>query len=465
MATDRLLSVCRFLAGLRFSSVPPPVIHHAKLVLFDTLGVILSGSKTRHVEVLTGRLPGCRLNKGGVTCPGRPGAFHPIWAALINGAAGSSLEFEEGHSRAMGHPAVQIVPAVLAETEAHALSGKDLLRGLVCGYEMASRVSRAASMRKGLHPTGTWGTVGSAAGVACVRRRKADALHQIANIAASYAFSPYVKNSFAGRNVASTFAGMVNLNGMLANLYYDSGVRADEESLAMTFSRFLSEGFDEARFAEGLGEAFAIMENYFKPYPTCRFNHSALDALQAILRQRPVSHEEVTGISVVSFKAAVHGDTGAPPNVEAMRFSTPYLMAAMICHGRIDLDMMTDRILHDPCIKALAEKVDMGFSPEYERLRPERNPAKVTLRLRDGRELSSEVMNCLGDPLNAMPEQAILGKFFSLAEPILGEKRSNAFIEKFWKIESEKDIRSVIRMLRPPGKGRRNDCEKGSENG
>jgi len=457
MTTDRLKSVCRFLAGLSFSSVPSHVIHHAKLVLLDTLGVILSGSKTRGVEAFVERLPGCRLKTGGATCPGRPGSFNPVWAALINGTTGSSLEFEEGHSRAMGHPAVQIVPAVLAETEARALSGKDLLRGLVCGYEMAARVSRAASMRKGLHPTGTWGTVGSAAGVACVRRRDADALHQIANIAASFAFSPYVKNSFAGKNVASTFAGMVNLIGMLANVYYESGVTADEESLAMTFSRFLSEGFDGERLAAGLGEEFAITENYFKPYPTCRFNHSALDALQAILRETPISHEEVTGISIASFKAAVHGDSSRPENLEAMRFSTPYLMAAMIRHGRVDLEMMRLDLLDDPVIKGLAEKVEMVFSPEYERLRPERNPAKVTLRLRDGREIFYEVMNGFGDPLNAMPEESILGKFFSLAEPVLGEKRSKAFVERFRKIESEKDIRSAIRLLSPAGKGRRND--------
>ena len=457
MTTDGLLQVCRFLSGLSFSAISGRVIHHAKLVLLDTLGVIVSGSETRAVGALVDRLPGCRLNRGGVTCPGRPNSFNPIWAALINGIAGSSLEFEEGHSRAMGHPAIQIVPAVLSQAEAHGLSGKDLLRGLVCGYEMAARVSRASSMRKGLHPTGTWGTVGSAVGVGCVRRRQADALHQIANIAASYAFSPYVKNSFVGKTVASTFAGTVNLAGILANLYYDSGVRADEESLAMTFSRFLSEGFDGERLAAGLGERFAITENYFKPYPTCRFNHSALDALQVILRETPVTHEEVTGISVVSFRAAVHGDSSLPSNAEAMRFSTPYLMAVMIRYGRIDLELMNDKILKDPVIKSLAERVEMVFSPEYERLRPERNPARVILRLRDGRELTSEVMNCLGDPLNAMPEPSMLVKFFSLTDPVLGEKRSKAFVRRFGNIESEKNIRSTIRLLRPAGKGNRDD--------
>lgn len=451
MVTDHFPRLCRYLAGLDFSAIPSPVIHHTKLVLLDTVGVIVSGSKTPVLESLVERIPGRRIKTGGATCPGRSGSFNAPWAALFNGTAGSSLEFEEGHSKAMGHPAVQVVPAVLAEAEARGLSGKDLLRGLVCGYEMASRISRAASMRKGLHPTGTWGTVGSATGVGCARGRGAEALQQIANIAASYAFSPYVKNSFVGRNVASTFAGMVNLAGILANLYYDSGVRADEGSLAMTFSRFLSEGFHEERLVGGLGEAFAITENYFKPYPTCRFNHSALDALQAILRDAAVPHEEVAGVSVLSFGAAVHGGSSLPPNAEAMRFSTPYALAVLIRHGRMDLELMGDEILDDPVIKDLAEKVEMVFSPEYESMQPERNPAKVTVRLRDGRELTSEVMNPLGDPVNPMPEQSVLGKFFSLVEPVLGEKKSKTFVEKFRHVESERDIRSTIRLLRSAG--------------
>jgi 2-methylcitrate dehydratase PrpD len=303
-------------------------------------------------------------------------------------------------------------------------------------------------MRKGLHPTGTWGTVGSAVGVGCVRRREAAELCRLANIAASYSFSPYVKNSFCGKNVASTFAGMVSLAGLLSNIYFDSGVRADEESLSMTFSRFLSEGLDEERLAGGLGERFAITDNYFKPYPTCRFNHSALDALHDILRGTPVSHEEVAAISVASFKAAVHGDSGPPPNVEAMRFSTPYLMAIMLRHGSVGLDLMRDEILNDPVIRGLAAKVEMNFSPEYESLRPARNPAMVTLRLKDGRQLTSEVMNSMGDPLSPLPEGSVSGKFLSLTMPVLGEKRSKAFLERFQDFESQNDIRSTIRLLR-----------------
>ena len=74
------------------------------------------------------------------------------------------------------------------------------------------------------------------------------------NIAASYCLTPYVRNSFAGYSVASTFAAMTNHNAVLANQLFDGGIRADERCLEMTLGRFLGDGFAWERLTDGLGE-------------------------------------------------------------------------------------------------------------------------------------------------------------------------------------------------------------------
>jgi 2-methylcitrate dehydratase PrpD len=439
---------CRFLSETDLSDLPPSVIDHAQQVLVDTLGVIIAGSGVPEVNRVAARFAGSCRKEEGVTCPGRAGGFEPLFAALLNGMAGSSLEFEEGNSRAMGHPAIQLVPALVADTEAGGLSGKDLLRGLILGYETASRVSRASSVRKGLHPTGTWGVVGSALGVGCGRRKGAEALEQIGNIAASYAFSPYVKNSFVGRNVVSTFAGIVSQAALLANWFFESGIRADEGCLEMTFSQFVSERFDPQVLVAGLGEDYAIAENYFKPYPTCRFTHPALDALEGILREKKISSEEIVRVTVTSFKAAVHAASKPPANVEAMRFSVPYLIAARLCRGSITLGTLDHDIVHDAQVRDLAERVEMSLSKEYEQMRPGRNPAKVTLHLKDGQELTREVMDCLGDPLKPMTREGLAAKFLDLAGPVIGVDRGKQFFEKMQRLESVENVKPLMRMLR-----------------
>jgi 2-methylcitrate dehydratase PrpD len=447
MPSQQLLDFCQFLADRESENTPHTVLHHAKLVLLDTLAVIIRGSLVPEVNEMAQGIGKCEHDTG-VTCPGRPGAFAPLAAVMLNGIGGSSLEFEEGNTRAMGHPAIQLVPALMAAAEEEGTSGERLLIGLICGYEGASRISRASAMRKGLHPTGTWGAVGSALGVGCLRRRSAKNLQEIANIASSYAISPFVKNSFVGKNVASTFAGFANQAGYLANFFFERGIRADEGCLQMSFSQFLSDRFDPEVLVSKLGEEYAIVENYFKPYPTCRFTQPSLDALRAILLETKIPADDILGVKVWSFRAAVHTSPRPPENVEAMRFSTPYLVAAMLLHGDIDLEILRKNILVDPALNELAGKVEMILSEEYEGMRPTRNPAKVSIQLKNGQNLTREVIDCMGDPQKPMQEEAIFAKFMSLAGPVIGQAAAQEFMGEVRALESVKNVQTLFSLLR-----------------
>ena len=447
--SQNLLNLCRFIAGLDPESIPPYVLNHAKLVLLDTLGVILAGSNTKEVEQTFQKLSINCQHEIGATTPVKPETIDPLKAALINAMAGSTLEYEEGNSRAMGHPAIQIVPAVVAESESIGQSGINLLVALIGGYETACRVSRASSIRRGLHPTGTWGVVGAALAIGILHQRRPEELFEIANIAASYAFSPYVKNSFVGQNVACTFAGLTNFLGLLSNRFFENGIQADPDCFRMTFSKFVSDKLNPDLLDENLRDAYAITENYFKPYPTCRFTHPALEALKSILLNHRVKARDVDKIKVTSFKAAVHVGESTPANVEAMRFSVPYLTAAMLLKGQIDLATLNNNILDDTRLADLAGKVELVYSSEYEKLRPEKNPAMATIRLKDGRVFSHEIMNCLGDPSNPIPSKDVCDKFIFLAEPTIGKRRSEEFMKRVMQIEDVNDVRPMMALLRP----------------
>jgi 2-methylcitrate dehydratase PrpD len=448
MHPDPLLKLCQFVSETRWEKITPPIRSHVRLTLLDTIGAIIAGSGQEEVSRLLAQLPTNGEGPEKATCLGRSERVAPLTAAMVNGIAGSSLELEEGNSWAMGHPAIQLIPAIIAECEKRKASGEELLAGLIAGYESAARVSRASSLRKGLHPTGTWGTVGAALGVGRIDGRGPEELHQIANISASFAISPNVKNSFVGRNVSATFAGVTNYFGLLSNIFFDCGIRSDESNLRMTFSRFVSDHFQEEELGTGLGEDYFIANNYFKPYPSCRFTHSPIDALKAILQGHPFQPDEVEGITVETFQAAMHCETKFPPNPEAVRFSIPYLFGVLLVHGDINLQTMGGISIRDHQLKTLAEKVEMKFVPQYEDLRPRHNPTKVIVRLKNGQELTHEVMNSLGDLLNPLGEEAIVGKFISLAGPVIGKERAEAFWERISRLEREANIEPLIGLLR-----------------
>jgi 2-methylcitrate dehydratase PrpD len=450
MHSDPLLKLCQFVSEIRLEKIALPILSHVRLTLLDTIGAIIAGSDQEEVSRLLAQLPRSGEESERATCLGRREQVAPLTAAMVNGIAGSSLEFEEGNSWAMGHPAIQLIPAIMAECEKRKASGKELLEGLIAGYESAARVSKASSLRKGLHPTGTWGTIGAALGVGRIDGRRPKELHQIANISASFAISPYVRNSFVGRNISATFAGVANYFGLLSNIFFDCGIRSDESNLRMTFSRFVSDHLREEELGTGLGEDYFIVNNYLKPYPSCRFTHSPIDALRAILQKHPFQPEEVDRITVETFQAAMHCETKSPSNLEAARFSIPYLFGVLLVHGDITLQTMGKVSIKDHPLRILAEKVEMKFVPHYEDLRPRHNPTKMIVRLKNGQELSHEVMNSRGDLLNPLGEEAIKEKFTSLVVPVIGKDRAEVFVERVSRLENEETIEPLMRLLRRP---------------
>ena len=86
----------------------------------------------------------------------------PVDAALLNGTAGTWLELDEGNLFAKGHPGIQVVPAAVALAQDLGSSGADLLLAVALGYELSSRVNRAAETKLAIHPHGTYGVMGTA---------------------------------------------------------------------------------------------------------------------------------------------------------------------------------------------------------------------------------------------------------------------------------------------------------------
>src|SRR5512145_2599888 len=119
---------------MRFDALPASTVAAAKLVLLDTLGAVVAGSALPENGALA-RLAAARGPHGTATLVGHRLKADPFWAALTNAAAGVALEVDEGSRLGGGHPAIHVVPGVLAVAEDRRLDGRRLLASLVAGYE------------------------------------------------------------------------------------------------------------------------------------------------------------------------------------------------------------------------------------------------------------------------------------------------------------------------------------------
>jgi 2-methylcitrate dehydratase PrpD len=401
----------------------------------DTLGVVLGGSKDTPLDRLASLLSPS-TNQKVSTRLGHQEKLSSMHAALLNGAAGSTREFEEGNSKALGHPAIQLIPAALAHAESVGEGGKKFLEGVILGYEVAGRIGSSAPLRMGFHPSGTWGTVGAAAAVAKVSGMKADEIFEIANIASSFGITSYTGNSLHGNNISQMYAAMSNYFGILSYHLFRSGFSSSPQNLRVTFGQLVSEGLKEARLAKGLGEGYFIETNYFKMYPTCRFTHSALDAFRAALQKEPVKVDQIRRIDVYTFKWALEMENPEPENTGAMRFSIPYLLGLYLASGSVNLKTIEEVQKYEDQVKLIAEKTFLQEDETINQMLPHKRGARVEITLRNGKKIEGSVDDCRGGESYPYPASQLESKFMDLGTPILGMKRTDRALELLRNLES-----------------------------
>src|SRR5213596_1492712 len=160
--------LAHFIAGTPWEAIPKAVREHAKLVLLDTVGVILAGSVQPEVAGVRARLTATGGHGATIYAPGSP-TSDPRTAALLNGIAGRSIELCEGHRYVSCQGAVQIVPGVLAVGEWAQSTGREMLTALIVGYDVAVRLGAALTPRALAHQNGQAALLGAVAAGARLR--------------------------------------------------------------------------------------------------------------------------------------------------------------------------------------------------------------------------------------------------------------------------------------------------------
>src|ERR1700732_439827 len=156
-------------SAVTYDDLPEPVRALARQCVLDYYGVALAGADDPLVDILLAELD----EAGGATQAsviGHKTRLPALSAALINGAAGHALDYDDVNLAMPGHPSVAILPGLLALAEQRRSSGREVITAFVAGYETACRIGsalRPGHYDRGFHATATVGSLGAAA--ACAR--------------------------------------------------------------------------------------------------------------------------------------------------------------------------------------------------------------------------------------------------------------------------------------------------------
>ena len=148
---------------VEFASLPSEIACIAKQCLLDWICVAVAGSR----EPLVGILAADCMEEGGhgaATLVGNGARVTTSQAALVNGAAGHALDFDDVHLASRVHPSAVVWPSVLAMGESLGLGGKELIGAFIAGVEAQCRIAAwmgEEHYRRGWHNTATLGSFGA----------------------------------------------------------------------------------------------------------------------------------------------------------------------------------------------------------------------------------------------------------------------------------------------------------------
>ena len=411
---EQIEKLAHFVAETTLEQVPAEVQSYAKLVVLDTIGVVLAGAQRPEVQELRARLSPTAGTGATVFAPAWP-TNDPRTAALLNGIAGRSIELGEGHRYVSYQGAMQILPGVLSAGEWGRRTGADMLAALILGYDAGARLGAAMKVRPLAHQNGQAALLGAAAAGARLRALNGADTSRAMRIAATLVLTPSYNNAVAGATTLNVAGGMSGFALGLAPDLALAGFTAQDDAIEEALANLVGDGFDPAKLLDELGTRWEITRNWLRLRACCNPIYAALDALEAAVASLDAKARDVERIDVATFRFASVMRNPDPPNYFASKYSLPHVAACLVVRGSAGFAAVDDSALDDPDIVALRHRVDIAEDPAMNPSVPAAKPARVTVTLKDGRQATRSCDSPRGDCLNPYDPSEIRQKFRELA--------------------------------------------------
>ncbi len=451
---NETLRTAGFVAGLRFEDIPTAVIARAKALTLDLLGsAVRARAEAESTSSILAALEELGLaGQGPASVMGDERGYTPPIAALLNGALGHSLDFDDTHAASSLHPSAPVVPAALAAGELVGADGRTVLTAIVAGYEVCCRLGLAldptAHYARGFHPTATAGTFGAAAAAARVLGLDTGQVVSAFGVAGSQAAGSlqFLTNGAWNKRWQ---VGAAAMNGLVAATLAKNGFVGATQAIEGVHGLLVgyTDGARPERVTADLGEHWETLKVAVKPYPSCRYTHAALDGLIALRAEHGFNAHDVQAVEIglhrngIVLTAEPIDAKRRPRNVVEGQFSMPFTAAVALDQGSFGWDDYAR--LGEPAIDALCDRIAVRQDDGVEAASPHPFGARVRVSLTDGRSYERAIPDPSGEPESFPAPASLRRKFLVLAEPVLG-LRAARFADAILELERFGTISDAI---------------------
>jgi 2-methylcitrate dehydratase PrpD len=427
------------------------VVEKARQHILDTLAAMISGTRLppgRLVIDYTAKLGGARQ----ASVVGTRLLTSSVHAALANGMLAHADETDDSHAPSRTHPGCAVVPAALAVAESTQASGAQLIRAVVLGYDVAARVNYAldadafAATSRSTHSVGGTFGAGAAAG-ALLGLDEQGARHMLSFCAQqSSGVGSHVRDP-GHVEKAFDFGGMPARNGVTAATMVAAGmtgvddVFSGERNFFEAYAPRPNPGF----LSDELGSRFEILATNIKKWPVGSPAQSALDALTGLMLDEKIKPIDVEAIEVMLPPRSARTVDNAP----APELNVQHLLALLLVDGKLSFDSIHDRDrMRDPQVCTLRTQIRLVPCEELAHAMPRRQ-AIVSIRTRDGRNLSKRAVAVRGTVDNPMSQMEVEAKALDLIGGALGMRRARAILSAIATLETVREVTALRRLWQP----------------
>lgn len=438
-------AVPQFARTLAYAELPGDVVLQAKRCLLDLIGIAAGGSRTPGAAIVAHYAATQLAGTTRILLDGRGAGV--AGAAFAGASTIDALDGHDGHVLTKGHAGVAVLPALLAYIDGgvapaerrraaprrsppggrrravslrgEPIDGREFLTCLVLGYEIATRAGIALhATTADYHCSGAWNALACAAIGGRLLGFDEERMRHALGVAEYFGPRGQILRACDDPSMVKDGSGWGAQAGVTAALLARDGFTG---APALTV-----EGESGGAHWRDLRTRWRIREQYFKPYPVCRWAQPAVEAALSLQRTHVFDADDVASIAIETFREAI--DLGSqcahPATTDEAQYSLPQPVAAALVFGRLGASEVTPPRLGDPCVARLIDATTLRETREFSGKFPAERWARVRITLRNGKTLESAPTRDRGNPDNPLSDTELRDKYRSFALPVLGRERT-----------------------------------------
>jgi 2-methylcitrate dehydratase PrpD len=448
MSAQPTAALARFVERSSAASLPAKVVHEAKRAFLNWVGCTVGASQhatvSRTIEALRPF-----MGPPQATILGRGDRVDVLHAAMVNGIASHTFDFDDTHLQTVIHPAGPVASAILALAEHERVSGLDFLHAFALGVEVKCRIGKAvypSHYDVGWHITGTTGVFGAAAAAGKLIGLTEQQLVWALGIAATQASG--LREMF-GSMCKPLHIGLAAKNGLAAAFLARSGFTSTSVGIEgkRGFASVLATERDYAKITEGLGETWELLENTYKPFACGIVIHPTIDGCIQLRNEAALRADDVASIEldVHPLVLELTGKTNPQVGLEG-KFSVFHCAAVAIIDGVAGEAQFSDARVLDPEVVALRDRVRATSAQSIRE-----DAARIRITLNDGTVLQRSVEHAIGSLGRPMTNIDLDNKFRALCAPILSEGATEELRQRCWNLDRAVNAGALALLTVPDG--------------